>query len=148
MKTVALKKIFTIALTACSFLIIAGALSVPLFLKYNVPFSGAFYDLYHRLCTANASHCFSLSGYLIPLCARCLGIYSGIFFTFTLYFENIKFNHPVFLTLSVLGIGEFLLEYFHLFFPNNWIRLAAGLFIGVFFAVSFLRLEINFKKGY
>lgn len=143
-----LKKIFIICLTACSFLILLGALLAPLLAGSKFGFSEGLNVFYNKLCVESSSKCFSLNGYLIPLCARCLGIYAGIFLTLVLYLEQIKIEKNIYYTLAVLGFGEMILEYFNLIYPNNWIRLSAGLFVGIFLIILFLRLEVKFKKSY
>ncbi len=142
-----LKKIFLTAITACSCLIVLMALLLP-FLVDKIPFFGSLYTLYHKLCVGASSQCFCVNGNIMPLCARCLGIYTGIFLTMVLYFENIKINHAFYIIFGVLGIGEFILEHYHLIYPDNIIRLVAGLMIGAFIMVTILRLEIKFKNGY
>ncbi len=143
-----LKKIFIIILTALSFLIVLGALCVPLLAYYHVGISDGFYILYHKLCVGSSARCFTINGCAMPLCARCLGLYTGIFLTLMLYLEQFKINKNVYYLMGILGIGEVLLEYFNLIFPNIWITFCGGLFVGIFLAVMFLRLEIKFKHDY
>ncbi len=143
-----LKEIVIMAATAASFLIILGALCVPLLAYYKIGFSEGFYVLYRKLCHGPIATCFLINGYAMPLCSRCLGIWTGIFLTFVLYFERIKIGHALYVIFGILGLGAFVLEYFNLIFINNYIRLLEGLFIGIFLVVTIMRLEIKFKKGY
>lgn len=145
---ITLKTFVLTVLTGCSFLIVLGAILVPIMAYYHIDLANAFYNLYDKLCSASTNHAFFIKGYAMPICARCLGIYSGIFLTLLLYFEQIKISHGFYIFFGVLGIGEFLLEYFNLFFPPLYISMLSGLFIGIFLAVTFLRLEIKLKKGY
>lgn len=144
---ITLKTFVLTVLTGCSFLIVLGAFLVPILQYYHVGVSGA-YGLYDNICRASTNHAFFIKGYAMPICARCLGIYSGIFLTLLMYFEQMKINHAFYVIFGVLGIGEFLLEYFHLIYPPLYISLLAGIFIGIFLAVTLLRLEIKLKKGY
>ena len=145
---ITLKTFVLTVLTGCTFLIVLGAILVPILCHYHVVLSESFYGLYDRICHASTNHAFFIKNYPMPICARCLGIYSGIFLTLLLYFEQIKIGHGFYVFFGVLGIGEFLLEYFNLFFPPLYISMLAGMFIGIFLAVTFLRLEIKLKKGY
>lgn len=143
-----LKKIFIMILTAVSFLIVIGALGAPLLAYYKIGFSEGFYALYNKLCVEAASKSFLINGYAIPLCARCLGSYSGIFLTLVLYLENFKIQKNTYTILAAIGAIEIILEYFNLIFINNWVSFLAGGFVGIFLIIMFLRLEIKFKKEY
>ena len=144
---ITLKKAFLTVVTAVTCLIVLGALLLP-FLVDKVPFLGSLYGFYHKLCIGASSQCFMINGSIMPLCARCLGIYSGMFLTMVLYWENIRIGHAFYIIFGVLGVGEFVLEHYHLIYPDNIIRFVAGLMIGVFIMVTILRMEIKFKNNY
>lgn len=143
-----LKRFLIFAITACSFLLLLGALSTPILQYYKIDISQGLYIFYSNLCSHNVANHFYLNGYNIPLCANCLGILSGVLVTMILYLEQIKIDNNIYYTFGALGFGEFILEYFKIINPQNWVTLIAGIFIGIFSIITLLRLEIKLKKNY
>lgn len=145
---ITIKRAFIICVTALSFLILLGAFATPILAYYKIDLSHGLYALYSKLCVESSSKAFLISGYNIPLCARCLGIYGGIFLTLVLYLEQIKIPKNLYYVFGILGIGEIVLDYFNLIFPDNWVTLSAGILTGIFCIITLLRLEIKYKKDY
>lgn len=101
------------------------------------------YALCHRLI----SHSFEINGRPLPLCARCTGMYLGVFMTFVVLWLNGRLtrndlpqtNHLLALLglIALMGIdginstGHFIPSLPYLYEPQNWLRLLTGLGTGV-----------------
>jgi uncharacterized membrane protein len=105
-------------------------------------------DLFgYAICHRIPERSFIIAGRQLPLCARCTGIYLGVFSTFLTMTLLRRWRHaqlPSPLLLAVLfafvvgmgvdGLNSYI-TFFpgmpHLYEPQNWLRLATGLLHGI-----------------
>lgn len=99
------------------------------------------------VCHQMAERSFQLNGYVFPVCARCTGIYLGVFFSlcFFLFAKRFAGNRPfsLFLTLVLAGcilpisIDGFF-SYVGIWESNNFLRILSGSLVGVCLLPLFL----------
>lgn len=101
------------------------------------------YTLCHRL----TGHSFHVAGRQLPLCARCTGMYLGIFITFVTLllagrerraeFPSLRLSLLLLGFVGLMGIdglnsySHFFPDAPHLYEPQNWLRLTTGMGTGL-----------------
>ncbi len=115
-------------------------------LNHSVLLDGADWAGY-ALCHRLTDHSFTIAGRQFPLCARCTGMYLGVFMVFGLLWLNGRLRRgglPTFPILLLLvgfvalmgidGVNSYL-HFFpnapHLYPPRNWLRLLTGMGTGL-----------------
>lgn len=136
-----LKKVIIIFFVGYSLFFIAGGFAAPV-LAYFKLFSQAdiVYELFRRSCHQDAVRCFWILGYQMAICARCLGAYIGVASMLYAFLHKHKINQPTYFTLGALAFAEIALEMFSIYSANNYIRLTAGVFLGIFIGMSLIKL--------
>lgn len=133
--------------------VILLAVAVITFVTFPAELDAKFAGICYGICAQQPSHTFTLSGILLPLCARCTGMYGGFAITlayFLLLRRGKAMNLPpvpiLLLVVSFLavmaidGINSFIndLRLTPLYLPDNRLRLATGLGTGLAMAVILL----------
>jgi uncharacterized membrane protein len=104
------------------------------------------------ICHQIPERSFIIQGSVIPLCARCCGIYIGYSFSFLLIIFIIKISsHNISRSLTLVAlflliIGEIYFEKLHLIILMNAGRFVIGVIIGV--CMSLLVLPVYMKIRY
>jgi uncharacterized membrane protein len=102
----------------------------------------------YAVCHQLASHTIEVGGKLLPLCARCTGMYLGTLLALTVLKPWLRRSGKpskakiailaVFMLIFTMdGVNSMLASFFHiqpLYTPANWLRLATGLLMGVVLA--------------
>lgn len=117
----------------------------------------------YAVCHQIASHTLEIGGKLLPLCARCTGMYLGTLLALAVLKANIRFaGNPskakivvlalFMLVFTVDGVNSMLASFFSvspLYPPSNLLRLATGLLMGVVLANILLPLwnQTLFKQS-
>lgn len=81
-------------------------------------------------CHQMQERSFFISGYQLPLCARCTGIFIGIIFTIPILI--IGFNVPIYIPIIFLFpmIIDGMIQYFNILKSTNFRRFITGLLFG------------------
>lgn len=145
-----IKLIFVFLLLIYSLFFIAGGVLAPLAAHYKF-FSqaDALYVLFHKSCNQDALRCFWILGYQMAICARCLGAYIGTAGVFGFYLTGGKVNIQIYILSALVGFGEILYEALKFQGTNNYTRLIAGIFLGVFTGQTMIHVidNIGVKKN-
>ncbi len=105
------------------------------------------------VCHQMAERSFILEGKQLPVCARCTGIYSGIFFSMAFFwiFGRLKGNKPYSKWGMIIGALAFLpisidgfFSYLGFWESNQFLRVVTGALAGTSFT-GFLLLGANFN---
>lgn len=105
------------------------------------------------VCHQMAERSFILEGKQLPVCARCTGIYSGIFFSMVFFwiFGRLKGNKPYSKWGMIIGALAFLpicmdgfFSYLGFWESNQFLRVVTGALAGASF-IGFLLLGANFN---
>ena len=99
------------------------------------------------ICHKRPERTFKIRNYYFPLCARCTGIYTGIFSLFILeYFFYLQFNITIILLAILMVIPTFLdgtTQFFNLRVSNNPLRFLTGLMAGIGIGILIIFLLIK-----
>ncbi len=117
----------------------------------------------YAVCHQIASHTLEIGGKLLPLCARCTGMYLGTLLALTIMNNNKRLSGrpskakivvlaAFVLVFTVDGVNSMLASFFSvspLYEPSNLLRLATGLLMGVVLANILLPLwnQTLFKES-
>lgn len=143
--------------TLAGIIALMGTIFLAPYLKYRShALSGFLYALFSPTCHQIPSRCFSLYGYPMAVCARCLGIYGGFFLGTlivpffkrfsTLDLPKAKTFILVSLPIAVDAAGNLL----QIWSSPNWIRLLTGILWGTmlpFYLLTGLMDLLLRKKG-
>ncbi|PID84983.1 MAG: hypothetical protein CSA11_07905 [Chloroflexi bacterium] len=108
----------------------------------------------YALCHRITARSFTIAGRQFPLCARCTGMYLGVFVVYLLLWGNGRLRRggmppPLILVLlmgfvalmGIDGINSYL-HFFpnapHLYEPRNWLRLLTGMGTGLMMGITIL----------
>ncbi|PKO00378.1 MAG: hypothetical protein CVU42_04185 [Chloroflexi bacterium HGW-Chloroflexi-4] len=108
----------------------------------------------YAVCHQIASHTIEIGGKLLPLCARCTGMYLGTLLALAILKSNQRLSGKpstakimvlafFLLIFTVDGVNSMLASFFSispLYPPSNWLRLGTGLLMGVVLANILLPL--------
>lgn len=108
----------------------------------------------YAVCHQIASHTLEIGGKLLPLCARCTGMYLGTLMALLVLKSNARLSGKpstakiivlaaFMLVFTVDGVNSMLTSFFNvqpLYTPSNWLRLGTGLLMGVVLANILLPL--------
>jgi uncharacterized membrane protein len=108
----------------------------------------------YAVCHQIASHTLEIGGNLLPLCARCTGMYLGTLLALLILKSNQRLSGKpsiakfvvlaaFLLVFTVDGVNSMLASFFSvspLYPPTNWLRLGTGLLMGVVLANILLPL--------
>lgn len=108
----------------------------------------------YAVCHQIASHTIEIGGKLLPLCARCTGMYLGTLLGLSVLTSNTRLSGKpstakiivlaaFMLVFTVDGVNSMLTSFFAvspLYPPSNWLRLGTGLLMGVVLANILLPL--------
>lgn len=142
-----LKKVIIILLIIYSLFFIIGGIMAPVLAHFKFFYQAdTVYELFRRSCHQDAIRCFWIFGYQMAICARCLGAYIGTSSMLYAYLNKHKINKVAYFSLGIIAFGEILLEIFKVTSANNYIRLSAGICLGVFIAMSLIKL-IDWLEG-
>jgi uncharacterized membrane protein len=108
----------------------------------------------YAVCHQIASHTIEIGGKLLPLCARCTGMYLGTLLGLSVLTSNTRLSGKpstakiivlaaFMLVFTVDGVNSMLASFFNLqplYTPTNWLRLGTGLLMGVVLANILLPL--------
>lgn len=135
---------FCIVVIACAFL-------APVLKHSNfAPTANVLYDFLHKLCKMHGTNIFTILGYPIGICARCIGAYISAAVVMYMYLHKFKMHKVLFIIIGTLAFGEIAGEYFALFYANDFIRLIDGFFLGAFLGMFFIKILdwLEGKKGW
>ncbi len=105
------------------------------------------------VCHQMAERSFILNGNQLPVCARCTGIYSGIFFSMVFFFifGRLKGNKPYATKGTILGASAFIpisidgfFSYMGFWESTQLLRIITGALAGASL-IGFILLGANFK---
>jgi uncharacterized membrane protein len=112
------------------------------------------YFFYQPVCHQIPERSFWLSGYTLPVCARCFSFYlGGLLITgYYIFKDKIQMWNLTIYILLVLPVAlDFLLEKFDLYTNLSGLRFTTGLMLGIvifqLFVVSFFANSIRKSKG-
>jgi uncharacterized membrane protein len=103
------------------------------------------------ICHRRPERSFKIRNYYFPVCARCTGIYLGIFSFFIFdYFFNFQYDTILILAAAIMILPTFLdglTQFFNFRESNNTLRCITGLMagIGIGILIIFLILFFNSK---
>ena len=129
-------------------------------LKNNLsPWSGFFYMVFSPLCHQIPSRCFTLFGFPLAVCTRCLGIYCGFFggtlvFPVIKGFSNTKIPDRKYLLLFSFPIVlDTAANFFDLWATPDWGRFILGFIWGSILPFYFIggiadMMNIKWKKTF
>jgi len=87
------------------------------------------------ICHRKPERSFKIRNYYFPVCARCTGIYLGIFSFFIFnYFFNVQYDTILVLAAIIMMIPTFLdglTQFFNFRESNNTLRFITGLIAGI-----------------
>jgi len=109
---------------------------------------GKLHAVGYAVCHQIASHTLEIGGKLLPLCARCTGMYLGTLLALLILKSNQRLSGKpstpkimvlaaFLLIFTVDGVNSMLDSFFSvspLYTPSNWMRLGTGLLMGVVLA--------------
>lgn len=147
-----IKKHWLAILNLLFFAYVFGATLSPILIYLGYPKTGKllFYS-YYFFCHQNPSHSFIILGQPTAICARCVSIYSSIFFfglLFGLFFKlkkTIRINLTLGIILSLPLILDLLTQFLGLRESNNLLRTATGILFGGTI-VFYLYPQVKFLK--
>jgi len=92
-------------------------------------------NLSNFLCHQNPERTFIIRGYYFPVCARCTGIYLGLYSTVTIYFLlNFDITLPIIVIAAIFLVPtsiDGLTQYYWSRESNNYLRLLTGIIAGI-----------------
>lgn len=87
------------------------------------------------ICHRRPERSFKIKDYYFPVCARCTGIYTGIFSSFIfIYFVNVQYDIILIFAAILMVLPTFLdgiTQFFSLRESNNTLRFVTGLIAGI-----------------
>lgn len=145
------KKVIIIFFAFYSVFFIIGAFAAPLLAHFKMFYQADYiYALFHKSCHQDAVRCFWILGYQMAICARCLGAYIGTAVVLYSFLNKFKMNFGFFIFIAILAFGEILLEYYKVIPSDNYLRLGAGIALGLFIGTSIIKILdwLEGKKGW
>jgi uncharacterized membrane protein len=115
---------------------LAGIFLAPYLRSLSSPWAPFIYALYSPFCHQVPERSFSCFGYPLSVCARCLGIYSGMLFGLVLYpfirgGRQVRVpESKVFFVLSAPIVLDTAANFIRLWRSSNSVRLATGVLWG------------------
>lgn len=141
-----IKSVFLVVFFLYTLFFIVGGVLAPIFAHFKMFVQAdILYLLFHKSCNQDALRSFWILGYQMAICARCLGVYLGTAAVLALMFFRVKVPLLLYILFAFIGFGEVLLEKLRLFGGNNYIRLAAGICLGMFIGGAIIRI-VNIRE--
>lgn len=113
------------------------------------------YSVSSLVCHQHPERCFIIGGRILPLCARCSGIYAG-FMVFFLFLwitaarkRFVDYDRRVYICsgiILVLFLTEGFLSFMHAVYAGNNIRFLSGLFGGASLGIFSFRLISGYRS--
>ncbi len=140
--TLVVKKVFFILLAVYSLFFILGGFSAPILAYFKIyDLSGAISYLFSGSCHQMPDRSFWIMGYPMAICSRCLGIYTGSFFTcVTKAIRDGNIKNSVLIFILLLAATDIVLNFFFAVNTGIYCRFVAGIFIGILFVEYIERL--------
>lgn len=119
-------------------------------LKKGIKTTSRYIFSHHKESEYYKCYILDICGNKLAICARCLGIYLGIFlgiicFIFGIYREFIYVGIAVFPAFALLDWSA---SAFFGYVGTNLIRSATGLFLGISYSMGFMQLYSSFPDYY
>lgn len=141
--------VYSVTLTAL--LVWIGLIFLAPGLKSRSPLlSRIIYAVFSPVCHQNSSRCFSLDGYPLAVCARCLGIYTGSLVGMLIYpaargFKSVSLPPTkLFIILSAPIAIDTVGNFFLIWSTPGWIRFFFGWLWGLILPFYFITGVVDF----
>lgn len=135
------REVVGISLIAYFALIIILMFMLLMYLGFQKQYLALFFG-----CHQNKGRTFHISKTPLPLCARCTGIFIGIFLSVFLFISEINFLYIYLLVIPLIVDG--LLQRFTRYESNNYTRLITGLLFAPGFVILFGYINYFINLGF
>ncbi len=118
--------------------------SAPYLKSVDIPASAFIYSIFAPICHQRPSRCFTLFGYPLAVCTRCLGIYFGFFLGTVVFpvingFRKVKIPaNRIFFVFTAPIVIDTAGNLFRLWQTSGWLRYVTGLVWGILLPYYFI----------
>lgn len=140
-----MRRVILIIFCLYSLFFVVCSIASPVFAKLGLYKASAdFFFLFSGTCHQQPHLSFWLLGYPMPLCCRCLGVYTGSSISAALFASNkIKIGLAAFSTLLLIALADLCFNYLLNINTGKFLRFVSGLIIGLLIAAA---LDYLLKK--